>query len=58
MFCNCGSNLEVRVIVVDQELHCERCGYPLPPDDVRQREEDRKIINGWVTYPGINRAGF
>ena len=45
-------------MVVDQQLYCDECGYPLPQDDERQNEEGRKIINGWVTYPGKNRAGF
>lgn len=56
--CACGFHWDGRVILVDQRLHCEPCGYPLPDDDPRQAMDGRKIINGWVTYPGVNRAGF
>lgn len=58
MTCLCGPDLNHRVIVHERKLYCEQCGYPLPDDDLRQNEDGRRIVNGWVTYPGVNRAGF
>jgi hypothetical protein len=58
MLCQCASSLDTRVIVHDQKLYCDRCGYPLPDNDRKQNADGRKIINGWVTFPSVNRAGF